>query len=313
MRLLPSLSTGLIVSLILMVIDPCPANAQDVEARSVSALGRIEPRGGIIRVGAPSMPQAVSGAILKKLWVSEGDTVSAGQLLAETDAASVLRASLEQAQAELDLAGIAAESAQSKADEACVLAEVAASEAKRRADLLARNLASREEAEQTEGEAKALQASCKAAQSDVRVAEASIEVSRAALRLREAELERTRITAPFDGMVIDLTVEPGELIGADGVLEMGRVDQMVATAEVYETDIARVSIGQRAEIRSDALPGALGGRVESIALKVHKQDEIGTDPAARKDARIIEVEILLDDSRSVERLSNLQVEVIIHP
>ena len=44
-----------------------------------------------------------------------------------------------------------------------------------------------------------------------------------------------------------------------------------------------------------------------------KQDEIGTDPAARKDARIVEVEIELDDSETVAGLTNLQVEVVIHP
>jgi HlyD family secretion protein len=88
---------------------------------------------------------------------------------------------------------------------------------------------------------------------------------------------------------------------------------MVATAEVYETDINRVRIGQSAEITSDALPAPLSGSVRFIALKVHKQDEIGTDPAARKDARIIEVEILLDDPKAVEHLSNLQVEIIINP
>ena len=42
---------------------------------------------------------------------------------------------------------------------------------------------------------------------------------------------------------------------------------------------------------------------------MHKLDEIGTDPAARKDARIIEVEIKLDDSAPAASLSLLQVEV----
>lgn len=308
-----ALATGLSVILTFSLAASGPAVAQAEQPRAVSALGRIEPRGGIIRVGAPSTPEAVSGAILKKLWVSEGDRVEAGQLLAETDAGSVVQAMVEKAQAELDLAVIAAEAAQSKADEACVLAQVAASEAERRTDLLARKLASREETEQAEGVAQARQASCSAARATARVANSTIEVARASLRVAEAELQRTRITAPTKGMIIDLIVEPGELIGAEGVLELGRVDQMVATAEVYETDIGRVSVGQRAEISSDALTGVLSGRVTSIALKVHKQDEIGTDPAARKDARIIEAEVLLDDPQAVSRLTNLQVEVIIYP
>ena len=290
-----------------------PAAAQENSQQAVSALGRIEPRGGIISVGAPSTPEAISGAILEQLLVKEGQTVEAGQLLAVTDAMAVAETMVEKAQAQLDLAVIAAQAADSKADEACVLADVAGTEAERRSNLLERKLASQEETEQAQGEAMASKASCTAARATARVAEASIEVARANVRHSEAAWARTRIKAPVAGMVLDLTVKPGELIGAEGILEMGRVDQMVAIAEVYETDIHRVQVGQRVEINSDALPSKLGGRVDSIALKVHKQDEIGTDPAARKDARIIEVEVLLDNAQAVQRLTNLQVEVIISP
>jgi HlyD family secretion protein len=51
--------------------------------------------------------------------------------------------------------------------------------------------------------------------------------------------------------------------------------------------------------------------VEYIHNKVAKQDEMGTDPAARKDARIIEVEVLLDDPAAAAALTHLQVEVLI--
>ena len=81
---------------------------------------------------------------------------------------------------------------------------------------------------------------------------------------------------------------------------------------VTETDIRRVRTGQRATIRSAALEEELEGTVRHIRQKVEKQDEIGTDPAARKDARIIEVAIELDDSTAASRLTNLQVDVLIH-
>ena len=55
----------------------------------------------------------------------------------------------------------------------------------------------------------------------------------------------------------------------------------------------------------------MSGRVELIRHKVQKQDVTGTDPAADKDARIIEVEILLDDPEAAVSLTHLQVEVII--
>jgi HlyD family secretion protein len=298
---------------VLSVCIPAQVFAQDRSQQAVSALGRIEPLGGIIHVAVGSTPEAISGSVLGELLVAEGDRVEAGQLLAVTGSAPVVAAQVHTAETELEQAVRAAEAAQSKADEACVLADVAAREADRRANLLARKLASQEETEQAQGEAEASAASCTAARSTVRVSESTIEVARARLQQSQAELERTHIKSPVAGLVLDIAAKPGELIGFDGVLELGRVDQMVATAEVYETDINRVRIGQSAEITSDALPAPLSGSVRFIALKVHKQDEIGTDPAARKDARIIEVEILLDDPKAVEHLSNLQVEIIINP
>ena len=94
---------------------------------------------------------------------------------------------------------------------------------------------------------------------------------------------------------------------------MGRVDRMYAIAEVYETDIGRLRTGQRARISSPALPATLLGTVERIRPLVRKQDEIGTDPAARKDARIVEVEVLLDESDGAAGLTNLQVDVVFEP
>ena len=289
------------------------ASAQPETPQAVSALGRIEPQGGIITVGSPSMPEANSGAVLIQLLVAEGQRVSAGQLLAVTDPSGVIRARLGKAEAELEVAVRAAEAAHSRADETCVLADVAAQEAGRRAKLLAQDLASREETEQAEGEAQARGASCIAARATARVADSGIEVARAERAIRQAEFDRTQVTAPVDGMVLDIVARPGELVGVDGILELGQVDRMVAVAEVYETDIGRVRKGQRAEISSDALAEPLHGTVDFIALKVHKQDAIGTDPAARKDARIIEVDVLLDEPGKAASLTHLQVEIVITP
>ncbi|TFG94018.1 MAG: HlyD family efflux transporter periplasmic adaptor subunit [Myxococcales bacterium] len=138
-------------------------------------------------------------------------------------------------------------------------------------------------------------------------------VGRAQLARARAELERARITAPAAGLVLDVHARPGERIGPEGILELGRVDKMYAIAEVYETDVGRVRPGQRARVTSPALPTPLSGRVEWIRPKVEKQDEVGTDPAARKDARVVEVKVLLEDSAAAAPFTNLQVEVEIEP
>jgi len=66
-------------------------------------------------------------------------------------------------------------------------------------------------------------------------------------------------------------------------------------------------------VRSPALAPELTGRVERIGMKIGKLDVLDTDPAARTDARVVPVDIRLDDSTRGAGLSNLQVEVAIQP
>ena len=288
-----------------------PVFAQNDQQSDVSALGRLQPQGGIIRIGVASTPEAVSGSRLNVLHVKEGDYVEAGTLLAITESATTLAARKEQAQAEHKTAIRTAEASISQADQACVLADVAKREADRRVRLLDQNLASEEETETALGRAEATASSCTAARAMARVSEAEIEVAKARVAVAQAELERAYIKAPVNGRILDVLAKPGEFVGAEGLLELGRVDKMYAVAEVYETDILRVKVGQSATVSSSALPRALTGKVEFIRHKVQKQDVTGTDPAAGKDARIIEVEILLDDAEPAASLTHLQVQIII--
>jgi len=121
------------------------------------------------------------------------------------------------------------------------------------------------------------------------------------------------VRAPIRGQVIEIHARQGERVGPGGIAEIAQTDHMYAVAEVYETDVARVKPGQHATIRSRALDPSLTGTVDRVGMKIGKLDVLDTDPAARTDARVVEVEIKLDDSARAAALSNLQVEVAIAP
>jgi len=144
-------------------------------------------------------------------------------------------------------------------------------------------------------------------------AEVGLRIAQANLDAARARVELTRIRAPIVGQILEIHARPGERVRADGVLEMGDTNNMVAVAEVYETDIGSVVEGQRAIIHSSALAAPLTGIVGRVGLKVGRMDVLGTDPVAKADARVIEVRIELDSSETVARLTNLQVEVEIEP
>jgi HlyD family secretion protein len=281
--------------------------------RAVSALGRLEPQGGIVEISASSIPEALQGGVLAQLFVEVGDDVEVGQLLAITDTADVLRAKVEEARTVLALVQQQAAASRSSADATCVRAGVLQREAERLSTLREQDLAAEEETDRAMGEAEAASADCTAARSAALVAEADIAVARARLARQEKELARSQIVAPSAGKVLAINARPGERIDTDGILELGNVSRMYAIAEVYETDVSRLRLGQRATAASAALPGDLEGRVERIRPIVRKQDQIGTDPAARKDARIVEVEVLLDNAEAASSFTNLQVDVVFQP
>jgi HlyD family secretion protein len=84
---------------------------------------------------------------------------------------------------------------------------------------------------------------------------------------------------------------------------------MFAVAEVYETDIGLVRVGQKARLRSDALSHDLTGVVATIGRTIHRTTVLDVDPAADTDSRIVEVRIKLDESGPVAALTNLQVRI----
>ena len=295
-------------------VEPADAqSATSVQPRAVAALGRIEPRGGVINVSASSMPDAMSGGTLTELLVEVGDDVEADQLLAVTDTAAVLEAKLEEAKALLELVRQQAAASRSSANATCVRAGVLNREAERLTALLDQNLASEDETDRANGRAEAANADCAAAEIAAGVAEADIDVAQARVKRQEQELKRAYIRAPAAGRVLAINTRKGELVSQDGILELGRIDEMYAIAEVYEADVRRLTIGQSAQVSSNALDDALTGKITRIRPLVRKQDQIGTDPAARRDARVVEVEVLLDSPGEAAAFTNLQVDVQFDP
>jgi len=135
------------------------------------------------------------------------------------------------------------------------------------------------------------------------------EVARADLARARADLDASNVRAPMAGRVLAIHTRPGERIAATGILDLGNTAQMEVVAEVYETDIAAVRIGQGASINAAVFSERLTGRVDRVGLTIGKQSVFDVDPAANTDARVVEVYIRLDASERVTTLTNLQVDV----
>lgn len=150
---------------------------------------------------------------------------------------------------------------------------------------------------------------------DLQIAQDEVMTAKANVERAQAELELSYVRAPHAGRILKIHTFPGELVKNEGILDLGNIQKMYVTAEVYETDISRVKLGQSVTIKTDKMLGDLEGTVEKIGWKVGRQDVLGTDPVVDTDARVVEVKISLDhlSSAKVNRLTNLKVNVIIHP
>ena len=149
---------------------------------------------------------------------------------------------------------------------------------------------------------------------DVSVARAEVDEALANVKQMEANLAQSIVRSPRDGQILRVITKEGEKVGDDGIVELGNTKQMMVVAEIYETDVHRVKVGQKATIYGQGLMQQLQGIVVEVGLRIGKKDLLGTDPAAASDARVVEVMINLKSEHSfkVKALTNLQVDVVIH-
>ena len=257
----------------------------------ITALGRLRPGRGVVKVAGPSQVAVVVGRLL----VEEGDRVEKGQPIALLDSHAARKAAVDRLAARVD----------------AQIAEVGRIDAELRTGRVeyARLERLHREGATSESQLDLARLTAETAVANLRRARAEIALARADLRQAQEELELTTVRSPVTGQVLKIHARQGERAGADGIAEVADTAQMYAVAEVYETDVSRIRVGQRASVTIPMRGEPLAGVVERVGLKVGKMDVLGTDPVARTDSRVVEVEVRLEDSRAVSNVTNMQVTV----
>jgi HlyD family secretion protein len=136
-------------------------------------------------------------------------------------------------------------------------------------------------------------------------------IARDQLRRVETDLALSQLRSPIDGTVLRIVARPGERPGDKGILEIGDTGRMEAVAEVYESDINRVRVGQPVSLTSEngGFKGTLKAHVLWITPQVSQREVLSTDPTGDADARVVEVRLSLDqaDAARVQSLVGLKV------
>lgn len=298
-------------SLSAAVANPAPVKSDWL----ASAPGRVEPRGGEVRLSAQ-----VPGRVVEVL-ASVNDRVEAGDVLVRLDEEEA-RARLAAAEAEEAVrrrdrdAESVGKPAQDRRAAEDALADAERSLHAARVDLDGLVAAHRRNAATQDEVARARTALTAAVQRVDRERkelsrvtavsgmplptrlEAALTQARAEIRLAEIAFDRTRLRAPISGSVLQVKVKSGEMLMPSPevvAMTLGDVTALTVRAEVEERDVSKIRVGQRVVVRSDAFPGRdFEGKVASLAGYVGPPRLGNLGPRKPTDVDILEVLVDLD-------------------
>lgn len=184
---------------------------------------------------------------LEELMVEEGSRVKEGQIIARLENEDAI-AARNQAEANLSLARANLEGAKAELDEATLAFN-------RNKELYAKGIIAK--AQYDTSEARYLRALA-----SVAAAEATVKAGSAALQAATVNLEYTLIRAPFDAVVLTKDADIGDIVTPLGaaanakaaVVTIADLNSLQVEADVSETNLGLVKVGQPCEIQLDALP-----------------------------------------------------------
>jgi len=296
----------------------------------VAAPGVIEPLSEEIAVSNQTQ------GILNRIPVKEGDQLKAGQLLAELNnddlvaAVSSAAAQLDLRRAELEkLLNGARPEERREADANVRAAESTVAMAEltleRKNALLAHRFASVEAFDQARTDVQSARArrdslaerlallNAAPRSEDVAIAQANVKLAEAALQTARAMLDKTLIRTPIDGTVLRILRHVGETVSQTYpsiIAVVGDISRERIRAEIDETDVGRISLGQAAYAIADAYKGQrFTGKISKIAARMGKKAVYSDDPAEKRDTKVLEAVIDLDKQESLP--VGLRVDVFI--
>lgn len=264
----------------------------------IGALGRIEPRSRVIKVSHNAGPE---GARVQQLFFQEADIVQSGEVLARLSDHEKKLVEVEVAETRINVLKAQREMEQ-------ITLAFNDKENRRYHSLKQDSMASISLADTKQLAFEQSKVTLKRLSAEISNAESELKVAKVAL-------ENTLIYAPISGTILKISTWPGERIQDNGLLEMADLTQLDVVAEVYESDLPKVRIGQKGTINASGFKNLYNAQVRELGFQVKKNDLNDTDPLADRDNRIIEVRLTLE-ARAINDLQHQifrQVNVRIEP
>lgn len=273
-------------------VTPTPTTAVRV------TIAKVKVAGTLVAANQASLTFAASGR-LQTLPIAEGTRVKEGTLLAALDTA-LLEIQVAQAKAALDLAtanwnrikagptndeiALARsnlERAKAAVDQAQAAYDAVGGQRNARIQMMPQGAALQQATLAYQiAVAQYNQAVNRPTESEREVGMAQLAQAQAAYDTARQALNNARIVAPYDGTVVSITPKIGESVSAFApIIVFADLSQMQVLANIDETTLANVKVGQQATIYVDALPNqVLTGRVKQIGMFATTTGNVVTVP-----------------------------------
>ncbi len=243
------------------------------------ANGKVDIEGGVVEVAARR------AGVIREVLVQEGDRVRKGQILARQEdddtrlAVKSAAAAVAQAESQIALTQVSIRTSQR--------------EYQRLRQLAATNLVAQQQLDQA-GDAVAT------AQAQLGIQQAAVQTARAQLAQAEYSEDLTIIRAPMDGKIIRRYANPGagaSTLNVSDMFDLEPATPHIVRAEIVESAIPDVRVGQEAEITSEDDPAkASVGRVIRIAATFGARKLKSDSANEASDERVVEVVVSTDNS-----------------
>lgn len=275
------LAAALAPGLALAEAAPAPAAAV-LPAITVSTVTRQTLRDRVLASGLVGpvervqVPPLIEGQPIQSLLVDVGDTVAAGQVLAQLSSATL---ELQKSQFLATLASARAAIAQVEAQ--LVEARSSADEAQRvnvrTTTLRNQGTASQAAADQAAANAVSATARVAVATQSLAAAQAQLTLVEAQIATVDLQLGRTRVIAPVAGVVVERNAQLGGVASAAGpaMFVLIRDGALELRADVAEPDLLRLAVGQRAQLAAVGTDAALTGTVRLVEPAIDTATRMG--------------------------------------
>ena len=143
------------------------------------------------------------------------------------------------------------------------------------------------------------------------LAQIDIDITITSAKLDQARINREQalVRSPLDGVVVQIYSRQGERVSPSGIVKIVDMSQLRVLADVDELHLGRVVQGGKVEITFRGSTTTYRGTIARIAPTVKRMQRVEPDGGSSTDARVVQVEIKLDDPSGMPQVLGRETRV----